>query len=129
MYQQSSITNYNNYSETQFQCEYMLLNRRETNVTKCNDKVTTFQQRLIALLNIRSIFDVIYIILQNFKSVKNSSVWIIYNNSMIKHIWESAWRNLEWHVRPAKTQISLGFRPVWSESSLSAWRKLGSLAT
>ena len=33
------------------------------------------------------------------------------------------------NVRPAKTQISLGIRPVWSESSLSAWRKLGSLAT
>ena len=32
------------------------------------------------------------------------------------------------HVRPAKTQISLGIRPAWSESSLSAWRKLGSLA-
>ena len=32
-------------------------------------------------------------------------------------------------VRPAKTQVSLGIRPVWSESSLSAWRKLGSLAT
>ena len=32
-------------------------------------------------------------------------------------------------VRPAKTQISLGIRPVRSESSLSAWRKLGSLAT
>ena len=32
-------------------------------------------------------------------------------------------------VRPAKTQISLGIRPVWSEFSLSAWRKLGSLAT
>ena len=32
-------------------------------------------------------------------------------------------------VHPAKTQISLGIRPVWSESSLSAWRKLGSLAT
>ena len=32
-------------------------------------------------------------------------------------------------VRPAKTQISLGMCPVWSESSLSAWRKLGSLAT
>ena len=32
-------------------------------------------------------------------------------------------------VRPAKTQISLGIRPDWSESSLSAWRKLGSLAT
>ena len=32
-------------------------------------------------------------------------------------------------VRPPKTQISLGIRPVWSEYSLSAWRKLGSLAT
>ena len=32
-------------------------------------------------------------------------------------------------VRPAKTQISLGIRPVLSESSLSTWRKLGSLAT
>ena len=32
-------------------------------------------------------------------------------------------------VRPTQTQISLGIRTVWSESSLSAWRKLGSLAT
>ena len=32
-------------------------------------------------------------------------------------------------VRPAKTRISLGIRPLWSESSLSAWWKLGSLAT
>ena len=31
-------------------------------------------------------------------------------------------------VRPAKTQISLDIRPVWSESSLSARRKRGSLA-
>ena len=31
----------------------------------------------------------------------------------------------KWSVRPAKTQIC----PVWSEYSLSAWRKLGSLAT
>ena len=30
-------------------------------------------------------------------------------------------------VRPAKTQISLGIRPFWSESLLSAWRNLGSL--
>ena len=35
----------------------------------------------------------------------------------------------EWHLCPAKTQISLGIHPVWSESSLSAWRKLRSLAT
>ena len=35
----------------------------------------------------------------------------------------------KWYVRPAKTQISLGIRPVWSEYSLPAWRKLSSLAT
>ena len=35
----------------------------------------------------------------------------------------------KWHVYPAKTQISLGIRPVWSDYSLSAWRKFGSLAT
>ena len=33
------------------------------------------------------------------------------------------------HVCPPKTLISLGIRPVWSESLLSAWRKLVSLAT
>ena len=33
------------------------------------------------------------------------------------------------HVRPVKTQISLGIRQVWSESLLSARRILGSLAT
>ena len=32
-------------------------------------------------------------------------------------------------VRPAKTQISLGIRPVWSESSLSDWRRVGTSAT
>ena len=32
-------------------------------------------------------------------------------------------------MHPAKTQISLGIPPVWSESSLSSWRNLGSLAT
>ena len=32
-------------------------------------------------------------------------------------------------VRPAKTQISLGIRPIWSETSLSARKKIGSLAT
>ena len=35
----------------------------------------------------------------------------------------------EWPVHPAKTQISLGIRSVWSEPLLSAWRNLGSLAT
>ena len=35
----------------------------------------------------------------------------------------------KWHVHPAKTRISLGICPVWSDSLSSAWRKLGSLAT
>ena len=35
----------------------------------------------------------------------------------------------KWHVCPTKTQISLGIHPVWSEASLSTWRKLVSLAT
>ena len=35
----------------------------------------------------------------------------------------------KWHVRPAKTLISLGIRPVWSESLLSAWRNHVSIAT
>ena len=38
-------------------------------------------------------------------------------------------KTTKWHLSPAKTQISLGIHPVRSESSLSAWRKLGSLAT
>ena len=32
-------------------------------------------------------------------------------------------------LRPAKTQTRLSICPVWSESSFSAWRKLGLLAT
>ena len=38
-------------------------------------------------------------------------------------------KTTKWHVHPAKTQINLGVRPVWSVSSLSAWWNLGSLAT
>ena len=35
----------------------------------------------------------------------------------------------KWHVHLAKTQISLAIHLIWSESLLSTWRKLGSLAT
>ena len=38
-------------------------------------------------------------------------------------------KSIKWHVRPAKTQISLGIRQGWSEFLLSAWRKLASLTT
>ena len=35
----------------------------------------------------------------------------------------------KWHVRPTETQISLGICQVWSDPSMSAWKKLRSLAT
>ena len=47
----------------------------------------------------------------------------------LKQMTQRITKPIKWHVRPAKTQISLGIRPVWSESSLSAWSKFGSLAT
>ena len=49
---------------------------------------------------------------------------------MIKQIWAaSLTKPTKWHVRPAKTQISLGIHPVWSESLLSAWRNILSSVT
>ena len=60
----------------------------------------------------------------------NQSGWfivlIVFN---VTHLSRNTTKPTKWRVRPAKTQISLGIRPVWSVSSLSAWRKLGSLAT
>ena len=47
----------------------------------------------------------------------------------LKHLSHLMTNPTKWHVRPAKTQISLGILPVWSETSLSAWWKLGPLAT
>ena len=49
-------------------------------------------------------------------------------NLFVPHMSRLMTKPTKWHVRPVKTQISLGIRPVWSESSLSAWRKIGSLA-
>ena len=37
-----------------------------------------------------------------------------------KHMSHSMTKPTKWHVRPAKTQISLGIRPVWPESSQCA---------
>ena len=42
--------------------------------------------------------------------------------------WAGAKQNLQNDVCPAKTLISLGIHPVWSESLMSTW-SLGSLAT
>ena len=46
-----------------------------------------------------------------------------------KMMWAASWQTNKLTVRTAKIQISVSIRQVWSESSLSAWRKLGSLAT
>ena len=56
-------------------------------------------------------------------------LWRIYSYARLTNFSRLMTKPTKRHVRPAKTQISLGIRPVWSESSLSAWRKLGSLAT
>ena len=52
-------------------------------------------------------------------------LWISVSNLEMSRIMT---KPTKWSVLPAKTQISLGIRPVWSESSLSAWRSIGSLA-
>ena len=44
--------------------------------------------------------------------------------TLCTHMSRLITKSTKWHVRPAKTQISLDIRPVWSESSLSAWRML-----
>ena len=51
--------------------------------------------------------------------MKKCNIYIIYFN---KIKWPAAWQNQQQKicVRPAKTRISLGIRPVWSESSLCA---------
>ena len=41
--------------------------------------------------------------------------------------WASAWQNQRYDVRPAKTKISLGISPVWSEASLSHEESIGLL--
>ena len=57
--------------------------------------------------------------------------------TQIRHLWSGFYGNLSHRttkptkrpLRPAKTQISLGICPVWSESSPSTWRNIGPLTT
>ena len=46
-----------------------------------------------------------------------------------KNMSRSTTKPAKWNVRPGKTKISLGICPVWSQSLLSAWRNLRSIAT
>ena len=49
------------------------------------------------------------------------------NHPKVWTVWPRHDKTNKMTVHPVKTQISLGIRPVWSESSLSAWRNLESL--
>ena len=55
--------------------------------------------------------------------------WAQTSTEAFTHLGQPSWKKktTKWHVHPAK--ISLGICPVWSESLLSAWRSLRSLAT
>ena len=44
----------------------------------------------------------------------------VYENMLCVYMSRLVRKPTKWHVRPTKTQISLGIRPVSSESSLSA---------
>ena len=46
--------------------------------------------------------------------------WLFVWSFILFHMRHSMTKPTMWPVRPAKTQISLGIRPVWSESSLCA---------
>ena len=45
---------------------------------------------------------------------------LVYINLKGKHLRRNMTKSTKWLVRPAKTQIGLGIRPVWSESLLCA---------
>ena len=59
-------------------------------------------------------FEVVFVI-QYVDKVSIEWVYILNKNKQILMT-----KPTKWHVRPAKTQISLGIHPVRSESSLSA---------
>ena len=86
-----------------------------------NKWICYFMTRLSAIRFIPQVFISKRIKCWLLKKSDTEKRWVYLSRDMTKPT--------KWHVRPAKTQISLGIRPVWSESSLSAWRKLGSLAT
>ena len=61
----------------------------------------------------------------DFCSLFNEWVWDTYKH----HLSRLVTKPTKWPLRPVKTQISLRIHPVRSETSLSAWRNIGSLAT
>ena len=50
-------------------------------------------------------------------------------NKDLKKIWAALWQNQQSDCAPSEDSDQSGHPPFWSESSLSAWRKFGSIAT
>ena len=60
----------------------------------------------------KPIFAIDSVYVQSFK---------VFLDNALNGYWAGAWQKpTKWHLRPAKTQISLGIRPLWSESLLCA---------
>ena len=63
-----------------------------------------------------------------FQSHQVNGIVMTTGSRQLNTIYSQNWNNMicrttkstKWHVRPAKTQISMGIHPVWSESSLCA---------
>ena len=51
---------------------------------------------------------------------KRATIWEAFTKGLYLYIRQRMIELTKWHLRLAKTQISLGICPVWSESSLSA---------
>ena len=55
--------------------------------------------------------------------IRQCASWIM--TQLISHLSLSTTKQTKWHVRAAKTQDSLGIRPVWSEALLCAVPSVG----
>ena len=64
--------------------------------------------------------------LQNSLTLKKNQISL--TSGHLENMSRSTTKPNKWPLRPGKTQISLGIRPVWSESSLFTWRNTESLA-
>ena len=85
-------------------------------------KVHTGRFMEIIYYKIRNVF--FFWTVENF--IFSVLIWILYRNLNLIRLMT---KTTKCYLRPAKTQISLGIRPVWAESSLSAWRNIGSSDT
>ena len=71
-----------------------------------------------------------------WKALDGEATYYFWCN-FLKQIWEyikyitcaNAWQNQQNGCAPSEHSDQPGHRPSWSESSLSTWRKIGSLAT